>query len=471
MKFVFYDTETTGTHVRFDQVLQFAAVYTDENFNELDRINLRCRLLPHIIPAPDALLVTRVDPNALMQEPLSHYEFARQIHARMSGWGPAVFIGHNTLKLDEEILRQTFWQNLLDPYVTSARGSIRADTLPILRAAHTIDPDTVKIATTENGNPSFKLDQIATMNGFNGHDAHDALGDVYATIYMARLVRERMPQVWNAMMAMADPRKAADLVEKNRMVRLLTYFGRPKIHDVTKVGQQPSNPKQIALFDLSRDPTPYLDLDADALLAAFDADERAFRLARTNAMPTLFPIDMPGLAATEPTERDVLVRRLDAIHGHPTFMQNVGLALEKRTERYGDSPHVEEQIYSGFPSWDDKSRMQAFHRLPDWAQRYAAIGQFQDRRLRSLALRLVYVNAPEVLPETVRNAVTRAMVRDRLLAEGDVPWTTLHAAKAALAGKPDSPEVANLRAWFEALEATLQAQLAATAEPESPAAA
>ena len=55
MPYVFYDTETTGTETAFDQILQFAAIKTDDDFNELDRINVRCRLLPHIIPAPGAL--------------------------------------------------------------------------------------------------------------------------------------------------------------------------------------------------------------------------------------------------------------------------------------------------------------------------------------------------------------------------------------------------------------------------------
>ncbi len=30
MSFVFYDTETTGTDTTFDQILQFAAILTDE---------------------------------------------------------------------------------------------------------------------------------------------------------------------------------------------------------------------------------------------------------------------------------------------------------------------------------------------------------------------------------------------------------------------------------------------------------
>jgi exodeoxyribonuclease I len=53
--FVFYDTETTGTDTAFDQIPQFAAIRTDEDLRELDRFNIRCRLLPHVVPAAGAL--------------------------------------------------------------------------------------------------------------------------------------------------------------------------------------------------------------------------------------------------------------------------------------------------------------------------------------------------------------------------------------------------------------------------------
>ena len=60
MSYVFYDTETTGTDTTFDQILQFAAILTDADLRELDRFEIRCRLLPHVIPAAGALLATRV---------------------------------------------------------------------------------------------------------------------------------------------------------------------------------------------------------------------------------------------------------------------------------------------------------------------------------------------------------------------------------------------------------------------------
>ena len=64
---VFYDTETTGLNRDFDQVLQFAAILTDDALNEVGRFNIRCRCRPWTVPAPMALKVTGVRP-ALLAE-------------------------------------------------------------------------------------------------------------------------------------------------------------------------------------------------------------------------------------------------------------------------------------------------------------------------------------------------------------------------------------------------------------------
>ena len=79
--YVFYDTETTGIETAFDQILQFAAIRTDDDLNELGRFNIRCRLLPHIIPSPIALQVTHVTPAMLTDSALpSHYAAAAFAH-------------------------------------------------------------------------------------------------------------------------------------------------------------------------------------------------------------------------------------------------------------------------------------------------------------------------------------------------------------------------------------------------------
>ena len=72
MTFIFYDTETTGLAAGYDQILQFAAIVTDDDFNVLEESNLRCRFLPHVVPSPTALIVTHVLPSDVEKAPLSH---------------------------------------------------------------------------------------------------------------------------------------------------------------------------------------------------------------------------------------------------------------------------------------------------------------------------------------------------------------------------------------------------------------
>ena len=56
-------------------------------------------------------------------------------------------------------------------------------------------------------------------------------------------------------------------------------------------------------------------------------------------------------------------------------------------------------------------------------------------------------------------AATRAMVNDRILAQGKVPWTTLGAAKASLEGREDTAEIMEIRRWFAEFEEAVKARL------------
>lgn len=136
MTFVFYDTETTGTDTSFDQILQFGAIRTDDQLNEIDRFEIRCRLLPHVVPAPMALKVTGITPKMLTDPALpSHYEAMRQVHTKLSDWSPSVFVGYNSISFDENLLRQAFYQTLQPIYLTNTGGNTRAD---MLRIAHAV---------------------------------------------------------------------------------------------------------------------------------------------------------------------------------------------------------------------------------------------------------------------------------------------------------------------------------------------
>ncbi len=178
--FVFYDFETTGTSPAFDQPLQFAAILTDEYLQPIDRVNIRCRLAPHILPAPWALAVTGINPASLNDLELpTLFEFMQTIADLIARWRPATWVGYNSIAFDEEMMRQAFYQNLHPQiYLTQSAGNDRMDILKLVYAVSALAPEALEWPQNDRGQTSLKLDQLAPANGFEQHDAHDALGDV-----------------------------------------------------------------------------------------------------------------------------------------------------------------------------------------------------------------------------------------------------------------------------------------------------
>ena len=83
--FIFYDTETSGINVAFDQILQFAAILTDEHFVEIDRLEIRCQILSWVIPSPIAMLVTRTSGSAIKDKSLPNfYEMMSVIYKKLN---------------------------------------------------------------------------------------------------------------------------------------------------------------------------------------------------------------------------------------------------------------------------------------------------------------------------------------------------------------------------------------------------
>jgi exodeoxyribonuclease-1 len=243
----------------------------------------------------------------------------------------------------------------------------------------------------------------------------------------------------------------------------MTYFGKPHVHRVMRLTGSPSNPKKVALFDLAFDPEPYLSMTAAELAEAMAAVPRAIPMVKLNAMPALFSLDDAGAPAqTDEIDEETVRDRIERIEGRADFLDRVSEALEIRNE-YPESKHVEDQIYDGFPSWDDKKRMENFHRASSWATRYEIVKTLEDKRMRFFGARLILFNAPDVLPDQVRKAMLRGMINQRLMAEGDVPWTTCASARASLDAMEPSQDVTRIRAWLDDYEQDLRLQLLSAA--------
>lgn len=430
MTFAFYDLETTGISPAFDQPLQFAAMLTDGEFREMERINLRCRIAPHIIPSPWALAVTGVRPAQLLDPELpSLFEFTQAVAALIARWSPATWTGFNSIHFDEEMLRQAFYQNLQpDIFATQFNGNTRLDILTALYAVWYRQPDIIEWPVDETGRVRFKLDRIAPLNGFAAHNAHDALGDVEATIHIARQIALRAPDIWAELLSNRDKASVQARLASFQPMALVERFagGPPRATIGCFCGTSASNPNQVAFFDLdAADPAELLAADDATLFAAVDASPRAIRSLSINKSPALLSVPVPS---AEHLERAAVIAQA------PEFRARVAQAMAARfpEDPAAPTPPVEKQIFGGFYSHADKALLAEFQR-PDWRRRQEIVATLSDARLRQLGRRLVAFHAPELLSMEER-AQYQAWLRERWSAP-DVPeteWTSKNRALAAL---------------------------------------
>ena len=63
------------------------------------------------------------------------------------------------------------------------------------------------------GQTTLKLDRLAPASGFNAHNAHYALGDVEATIHIARRIAGGDPALWSAILHNRDKQNGMATLE------------------------------------------------------------------------------------------------------------------------------------------------------------------------------------------------------------------------------------------------------------------
>ena len=430
MSFVFWDTETTGMNTAFDQILQFGAIRTDHELRELERFDIRCRLLPHVVPSPGALLTTGVGVDQLTDPALpSHYQMVRAIKARLEEWSPALFIGHNSMRFDEHLLRQAFYQTLHPPYLTNTNGNGRLDSLTVLRAASFLEPEVLTVPAGEKGRPTFSLDRLAPANGFAHDAAHDAMGDTEATLYLCRLVRERAEGVWSNCVRFARKAAVLDYAQPGEVFAFVGFsYGRAYLRMVTAIGPNPERDSDLYVFDLSCDPHELAALNDDRLHKLLAASPKPVRRLRANAAPCILPYeDVPARVRVQLPGVEELGSRAAHVRQDGDLRQRLMVAAVEDREERESSVHVEEQIYDDYTGPEDQAVMAQFHEA-QWPSRAALLGGLADPRLQILGERLLYTEAPEAMPAEGLTSY-RADVAKRLLAdEGTVPWLTLSKA-------------------------------------------
>ena len=427
--FIFYDFETSSSNKYWGQIIQIGAMLTNDNLEELDRFDARCRLSPGIIPECMALIVNKSSPKMLKNSNLSHYEMIRQFVDTLKKWGKATYVGFNSIEFDEEFLRCTLFQTLEYPYITSTNGNTRGDVLNLARAANLYYPKTLKNSVNKKGNDVYKLDDMAPLNGIEHGNAHSAIGDVLATVGIAKLIENNAPNVWKASLLTIDKNQSLELIKKELFFCTNEYFyGKSRPYVQTFICQHPQY-KWPLCFDLKHDPRTYLAMSIQDLTSAMKKQPKFIRTIRHNKHPIIMnssygdKFDEYKIIGTA-----TLQARAELVRENKEFAEKItsiklSEAEEKEQSKSQEDLYNEESIYTKFTSTEDNKIMPEFH-TAEWDKKLSILSKFKDERLQYFGKKLLYMEKPEMLTKPDFNIIHKDTAK-KLLSTNNEKWNTI----------------------------------------------
>jgi exodeoxyribonuclease-1 len=404
--FLFYDTETSGLNRAFDQILEFAAIRTDLELNEIERFRDRIRLRPDVVPSPQAILVNRIRA-ARFSAGRCEYEAMRAIHSQVNRPG-TTSIGYNSIGFDDEFLRFSFHRNLLPHYTHQfANRCRRMDLLPVTIIYWLYRRDVLDWPEI-NGKASLKLEDIGTANGLFTGQSHDAMSDVEATLRLARILfqdekmwhyldgcfrkdvdAQRAEELPCAFQSSMGPHPWGLLAAAEFGTRLA--FQAP----VLSIGASIPYPKQVLWLRLDLP-----DLRDTRLEAVADTTWVARK--RFGEPAILLPPHARYLERIDAERRQCLQQNLEWLQSHPQIFERI--ILHHRHFRYAFIPDVDADagLYqNGFFPKSDEALCREFHAaaLP---AKIDIIDRFASREARILAARVLFRNYPDEIPARLR---------------------------------------------------------------------
>lgn len=416
--FFWHDYETSGADPKRDRPLQFAGIRTDQDLNIIEEpVMFYCKPAEDLLPHPEACLITGITPQQAMQDGLCEAEFIALVHQELSRPGTCG-VGYNSIRFDDEITRYSLYRNFYDPYAREwQNGCSRWDIIDMLRLTRALRPEGIKWPLNAEGKPSLRLEDLTKANGIDHGNAHDALSDVYATIGMAKLVKERQPKLYQYAVNNRSKKAIQGLLDVIAMKPVLhissmypVEWGNAAI--VAPLAQHPVNRNAVLAFDLRFDPSPLLELPVEDIRRLIytrneDLAEGEQRIPLKQIHINKSPIIAPaGMLTSVEAQRlqisgDDCRTHLAMLRGSVELKQKLAqVFMESDFEEDMDPDHM---LYSGgFFSDADKQNMELIRETP--AEQLGALElAFQDNRLEEMFLRYRARNYPFSLSDDERS--------------------------------------------------------------------
>lgn len=408
--FLWHDYETFGRDPGRERPVQFAAIRTDQNLQQIDDgVMLYCRQSKDYLPDPESCLVHGVLPQTANEKGLSELQFATRIHTMMATPGTCT-VGYNSIRFDDEFSRQLFFRNLFDPYAREwQNGNSRWDLIDIMRLARALRPEGIAWPVNADGTASNKLELLTAANGISHGDAHDALADVQATIEIAKLLKQAQPKLYHY--ALSNKSKAAvqsqlNLIKRKPVLHVSGMYPATLGHlsVVMPLCPHPTNGNGILVYDLRVSPEQLIDLPRETIAERIftrsaDLPAGTSRIAVKTVHINRCPVLAPVTTLTDENSQRLQIdleqasRYRQQILNNPTIIDKLQWVFSGHNHPQQQDPDL--TLYSGsFASDSDRRQMQAIHAEHSAHGTIQAKDSFTDSRFSELLFRLRARNTP-----------------------------------------------------------------------------
>ncbi|WP_372941382.1 exodeoxyribonuclease I [Shewanella sp.] len=410
-----HDYETFGANPAKDRPSQFAGIRTDLELNIISEPEtFYCKQAPDYLPSPEAILITGITPQLANMKGVPEAEFMRRINNLFSQPNTCV-VGYNSLRFDDEVSRYGFYRNFIDPYGREwQNGNSRWDIIDLVRACYAFRPEGINWPLKEDGTPSFKLELLTQANGLSHEKAHDAMSDVYATIAMAKLIKEKQPKLYDYYFNLRRKQAVADHIDVLKMQPLVHVSSKISAAQgcttlIAPVAYHPTNKNAVICINLAMDISPLLELTAQEISDRMytprhelTENELAIPLKQIhlNKCPFIGPAKLldDEVATKLQFDKDFAREQYKRLRNHPELREKLNQVFELESDRKPiTDPDL--MLYSGgFFSHADKTKMDIIcHTEP---RNLAALDlQFDDPRINEMLFRFRARNYPETLSD------------------------------------------------------------------------
>lgn len=392
----FYDLETSGLSPRSDRIMQFAGQRTDMDLNPIgEPVNILVKMTEDALPSPGAIMVTKITPQQTLMDGISEAEFCRYVTEEV--FTPeTVAVGYNTVRFDDEFMRATFWRNFYDPYEYEWKdGRSRWDMLDVVRLTRALRPEGINWPFTEDGKPTNRLELLTKLNGLSHEHAHDALSDVYATIAVAGLIRDKQPDLFNFLFKIRNKnevKKYVNLDDKKPFVyasgRYSSMFNKTTVAFPLTAGRNGN----ILVYDLRYDINDVMNRESAYPVV------KEIGLNKCPAVAPLSVLDKANGWEKIGLSKETIEKNLAKLLEHPEFAEKMREEKENTSE-FPPAVEPEGAIYEGFLNDTDRIKVAAVrnadeNKLADFHP------DFIDSRLPELLLHYKGRNYPKSLSES-----------------------------------------------------------------------